>query len=35
MEDRGWSLSDPGAAFDDPAAHEQLFADLQECTDLG
>jgi hypothetical protein len=34
MEDRGWSLSEP-PALDDPAAHEQLFADLQECTDLG
>ena len=35
MEDRGWTLPEPGAALDDPGAHEQLFTDLQECADLG
>jgi hypothetical protein len=34
MEDRGWSLEDP-PAFDDRAAHEQLFADLRACTEQG
>jgi hypothetical protein len=34
MEDRGWSLDEP-PAFDDRAAHEQLFADLRACAEQG